>query len=108
VPNESKKIVALSINGETLHIQDLPLSLIDKVAKANDCHWLQVVHMPMADLGVAQALIEAVCEHLSTSPPQDLSVKSIIPFFIDLDDDVPQAPEGSSDDDPFALSGNES
>jgi hypothetical protein len=104
--NPSALVVAVSIDGSTMRVEDLPLAVVDKIAKQTDVPWYQVVAQPLADLLVARLVIEAVCAHLSLTVPEGLTPRTITAIFTAVPDDVPDDVPEDEPDDPFESGGN--
>lgn len=99
-------IVAVRLNDQLVRVEDLPLEVIDRIAKAHDITWLTVVAKPMIDLALARSIIDAVGEHLGVTVEPNLSVREVTAMFEAVPDDVPDPdyildPKDDDDPDPF-------
>lgn len=105
-------VVAVVLGGKTVRLEDLPLEVIDRIAKAEDVNWLTVVAQPLSDLILAKRIVDAVAEHLGQEPPTGLSVRQITALFTAVPDDVAEpertrnTSEPEDDPDPFGSNGN--
>lgn len=87
---EDEKPWAVAIAGREFQIRDLPVGVLDKIAKDTGQNWMLGRVAPLLDLQVAQAVLTAVCEHLGVEAPTNLTGRTIVDYFIEVDEDLPE------------------
>lgn len=89
------KVWAVELDGARLQIRDLPIQTIDKIAKTCDVQWAYIVALPIADLRVAERLIAEAAVRLDKPCPdlETLTARSILDYFVQTDDDLPEVLE---------------
>ena len=105
---ESKVILAVRVNGKLTRIEDLPLEVIDRIAKEHNVPWLRVIMHPMSDLALARAIVDAVGEHVGYTVEPNMSLRKITALFTAVPDDVPDPDyiiESKEDGDPDPFRG---
>ena len=83
------KAWAVQVDGRWFQVQDLPAGVLAGIAKKHDQTWIDVMVAPARDAGVAQALINAVCDQAGLAHPEGLSGRQLITRFELVDDDKP-------------------
>lgn len=87
---EDEKPWAVKIAGQEFQIRDLPVGVLDKIAKDTGQNWMMGRVAPLLDLGVAQAVLAAVCEHLGVPIPENLTGRTIFDYFTEVEEDLPE------------------
>lgn len=81
---------ACRIDGHVIRLDDLPIDLVDRVAKQTGVHWFELVGVsPAKDLVAAQQLLVAVAERAGLTPPAGLTVRQLLESFDQVEDDLP-------------------
>lgn len=83
---------AVKIDGSQMQVRDLPIATLNKIAKAADVSWAYIVAMPFGDLNAAERVLFECAKALGvpTPEPSTLTARTILDFFVQVDDDLPE------------------
>lgn len=101
--DEIPKVWQINLNGSSVKVEDLPLEVVDRVAKAQNTSWFVVVNSPLTDLALALALLQEAAAHLGVDAPEQPTVKDLVHLVTLEPDTVPEPPPVEAD--PFVPSG---
>lgn len=89
---DTEQVWAVKLDGKLLQVRDLPIAVLDRVAKDTDVSWAYIVALPFADLKGAERLLAAAAEHLQVPAPDPstLTARTIMDYFEQVDDDLPE------------------
>lgn len=100
---QSKNVLAVKLedddgNERTFPIQDLPVGVIDEIARKHDVGWLMVTDYPLQHtrLSIATDLLRAAAKQLKINAPRGLTPRAVIDAFVTVPDDVHRE-EGTGD-----------
>lgn len=96
----------ITVGGKAVKVEELPLKVVDRIAKTADASWFSVVNTPVTDLLVADELVRAAAEHLEVEAPGELTVRELVDVFELVPDDVPE-PADEPGPDPLDPSGDQ-
>lgn len=90
MPDDEEKPWAVRVAGQEMQIRDLPVGVLNKIAKDTGQSWMMGRVAPLLDLDVAVAVLKAVCKQLDVEMPTDLTGRTIFDYFVEVEDDLPE------------------
>lgn len=98
LPGGSEGVWAVTFDGITTQIQDLPWEPLQKIADRNGVAFNVVVELPQARGQILAELVEAVAAHRGTPVPFVLTPRTLKQIYDHVPDDVPSDVDDAGDD----------
>lgn len=83
------QVWAVKHAGRETQIRDLPVGVLADIAKKTEVSWLVIQVAPLMDVTVAEAVLRAVCDLHGDPIPDGLTGRTIMDYFVQVDDDLP-------------------
>lgn len=94
-----EQVTVVKFGDRTFDLRDLPVGKVHEIARDFGVSWVQVVAGPLAEVGVAEAVVRAAAEQVGPTAevPEPLTVRVLDRMFTQVDDDLPESESTSTD-----------
>ena len=80
---------ACRIGDKEVRLDDLPMSVYADIEEASGVPWFDLIDAPARSAKAGPLLIARCAAHLGAEPPEDVTPRSILGFFVLVGDDLP-------------------
>lgn len=93
-----EEVLAVTLNGKTIAIQDLPLEVIGDISRETNLSHIVWWDFPLSHAGVTLAIIRHAATYLGEEPPKRITMRNVMDYFTTVPDDVPPYEAPSNDE----------